>query len=105
MNRNLVTKIILIGNAQPIIQIRHACHISIYNENSNSERIQNLNFSRVGNSKQGGTNNKVDIEIIQDDLKAFNSLVDSIVENRRLAWEIVVRWVNKNGRLLKDNAH
>ena len=47
--------------------------------------------------------NKADIKIIQDDLKAYDALVDSIVENRRLAWEIVVRWINKNGKLLPDD--
>jgi hypothetical protein len=49
--------------------------------------------------------NKADIKIIQDDLKAYDALVDSIVENRRLAWEIVVRWINKNGKLLPDDMH
>ena len=49
--------------------------------------------------------NKADIKIIQDDLKAYDALVDSIVENRRLAWEIVVRWLKKNGKLLPDDMH
>ena len=49
--------------------------------------------------------NKADIKIIQDDLKAYDALVDSIVENRRLAWEIIVRWINKNGKLLPDDMH
>ena len=103
MNSKLVTRIILIGTAQPIIQIRHACHISICNENSNSDRVQNLNNPRVSYLKQSKKINKADIKIIQDDLKAYNALVDSIVENRRLAWEIVVRWINKNGKLLPDD--
>jgi hypothetical protein len=44
--------------------------------------------------------NKTDIEILQADSKALDELVDSILENKRLAWMIVDGWLKVNNYVM-----
>lgn len=45
---------------------------------------------------------KTDFQILTDDRVALEMLVQSILANKRLAWEIVSAWLEVNGKLLVD---
>lgn len=47
----------------------------------------------------------VDIEIAQEDQKAYKNLAEYIVnDNKRLAWEIVHMWLEKHNNLLIEKS-
>ena len=43
-----------------------------------------------------GKLDKTDIEILKDDRECLEQLVQSILDNRRLAWMVVQSWLRKN---------
>ena len=45
---------------------------------------------------------KTDIEIMQSDQQSYNMLIDAIVQNKRLHWRIVARWLDMHSKYLVD---
>jgi len=55
-------------------------------------------------SEQTDEDLKVDIQILEDDRLALDQLIEAILSNKRLAWEIVFAWCNKNDHYLISKA-
>lgn len=45
---------------------------------------------------------KTDVQILHDDRAAFELFIQSILANKRLAWEIVSAWLDAHNKLLVD---